>query len=121
LTTIVFLLRGVTQAPSLHAILEESVGKDDSTSSEGGSSGFPISHDCHVVIPVVPIATTPLLEGTPAPLTIPTVPTQTAMPQPDTRLLLERLRAYQEEQQHDLQVDTEREVEQRWCELTVSE
>jgi hypothetical protein len=59
--------------PSPHDILEESVGEDDLTSSEGESSGFPISQGCNVVTPVIPIATTPLSEGTPSPLTIPTV------------------------------------------------
>jgi hypothetical protein len=44
--------------PSLHAILEESTGEDDSTLNEGGSSGFHISWGCNVVTPVVPITTT---------------------------------------------------------------
>jgi hypothetical protein len=44
---------------SLHAILEESPSKDNSDSSEGESSGFPLQRACSVVIPTIPIATTP--------------------------------------------------------------
>jgi hypothetical protein len=47
-------------------------------------------------------------------LTIPTVPYRTAVPQLDTELLHERLRAYQEEQQRVLQAKVEhRAVQQR--------
>jgi hypothetical protein len=74
-------------SPSLHAILKESASKDDSTSSYGGSSDFPISQGCNMVTPAVPIMTTPPPEGTPALLTIPTVPQWTTVPQPDTALL----------------------------------
>jgi hypothetical protein len=45
---------------SLHTILEESVDEGDTTSSEGGSSGFPISRGCNMVTPIVPITTTPM-------------------------------------------------------------
>jgi hypothetical protein len=84
-------------SPSLHAILEEFVGEDDSASSEGRSSGFLISRGCNVVTPTVLITTTPPPEDTPVPLTNPTVPLQTIVPQPATRLLPERQQAYQEE------------------------
>jgi hypothetical protein len=56
-------------SPSLHAILEESTGEDDSSSSEGRSSSFPISRDYNVVTPTITIATMPLPEGPPVPLT----------------------------------------------------
>jgi hypothetical protein len=82
----VFVGMAHNESPSLHAILEESVGEDDSTSSEGGSFGFPISQDCHVVISVVPIATTPPPEGTPTSLSIPMVLSWTTVPQLDTGL-----------------------------------
>jgi hypothetical protein len=49
---------------------------------KGEAPASPITQDRHVVIPTVPIATTLPSEGTPAPLTIPTVLLQTAMPQP---------------------------------------
>jgi hypothetical protein len=61
-------------SPSLHAILEESVDEGDTTSSGGGSSGFPISRGCNMVTPTVSIITTPPSEGIPVHLTIPTVP-----------------------------------------------
>jgi hypothetical protein len=81
-------------SPSLHTILEESTGEDNSASSGGGSSSFPISRSCNVVIPAIPITTTPLPEGTPVLLTIPTVPLRTTVPQPDTGLLPKLLWAY---------------------------
>jgi hypothetical protein len=59
------------------------------------------------VIPAIPIATTPPPKGTLAPLTIPTVPQRVAMPQLDTGLLPEWLRAYQEEENNILQADAE--------------
>jgi hypothetical protein len=95
---------GMTQSgsPSPHAILEEFASEDDSVMTEGGSSGFPISQESNVVKPTIPMATTPPPEGTPAPLTIPTILSQTTMPQPDSGLLPELLQAYQEEQQHTL-------------------
>jgi hypothetical protein len=98
---------------SLHTILKESINEGGTTSSGGGSSGFPISQGCNVM-------TTPPLEGTLAPLTIPTVPLRTVVPQLDTGLPLEWSIAYQEEQQaraHARQVDAERRVMQRCCEL----
>jgi hypothetical protein len=50
---------------SLHGILEESPSEDDSESSEGESSGFPLQRACNAVIPAIPITTTPLPEETP--------------------------------------------------------
>jgi hypothetical protein len=61
-----------------------------------------------VVTSVVPIMTTPPLEGTPPPLTIPTVTQRTAMPKPDNELIPKRLRAHQEEQQCTVQANAER-------------
>jgi hypothetical protein len=83
--------------PSLHAILEESTSEDDSVSSDGGSSSFPIPQDCNVVTPAVPIMTTPSLEETPVLQTMPAVQQRIVIPQLDTRLLPEQLLAYQEE------------------------
>jgi hypothetical protein len=83
-------------------MLEESVCEDDSTSSEWGSSSFPISQGCNVVTPTIPIATTPSPEGNPVPLTIPTVPLWSVVPQPNTELFPKWLRDHQEEQQHVL-------------------
>jgi hypothetical protein len=40
-------------SPSLHAILKESTSEDDSASSDGGSSNFPISRGCNMVTPAV--------------------------------------------------------------------
>jgi hypothetical protein len=85
--------------PSLHAILEDSASEDDSTSNEGESSGFPIPQGCNMVTTAIPIMTTPPQGGALAPLTIPTVPQWTAVPQPDTGLLVEWIWVYQEEQQ----------------------
>jgi hypothetical protein len=73
-----------------------------------------------VVTLVVPIANTLPSEGTPVPLTTPTVPLQTVMAQPKTRLLPEWLRANQEEQSV-LQADTERKATQRWGDRAVIE
>jgi hypothetical protein len=63
-----------SRSPSLHVILKESTRKDDSTPSDGGSSGFPIPRGCNMVTPIIPIMTTPPLEGTPVLQTIPMVP-----------------------------------------------
>jgi hypothetical protein len=93
--------------PTLHDIPEESTSEDDSASSDGGSSGFPISRECNVVIMAIPIATTPLLEGPLMLMAIRTVPQSTAMPQPNTGLLPKHLRACQEEQQCIQQADAE--------------
>jgi hypothetical protein len=90
----IFMGMAHNESPSLHAILEESTNEDDSTSSDGESSGFPISRGCNVVTPPVPIATTPLPKCPLTCLTIPTVSHQTAVPQPDIKLLPKRLRAY---------------------------
>jgi hypothetical protein len=86
---------GHNGSPSLHTILEESTGKDDSASSTGGSSGLSISQKCNVVTLTVPIATTPLSEGTLVLLTIPTVLLWTIVPQPDNGRPPEWLWAYQ--------------------------
>jgi hypothetical protein len=48
-----------SESPSLHAILEELPNEDDSTSSDGESSSFPIPRECNVVTSAIPIATTP--------------------------------------------------------------
>jgi hypothetical protein len=61
-------------SPSLHAILEEYANEDDSTSSDGGSSGFPIPQDCKVVTSAIPIATIPPPEAKPELQTIPMAP-----------------------------------------------
>jgi hypothetical protein len=61
-------------SPSLHAILEESPSEDNSTSSEGESSAFPVPRICNAVISAIPIATTLRLEETSAPQTIPVRP-----------------------------------------------
>jgi hypothetical protein len=58
---------------SLHTILEESTDVCGTSSSGGGRSSFPIYRGCNMVTPTVPITTILLLEGTPAPLTIPMV------------------------------------------------
>jgi hypothetical protein len=67
-------------SPSLHTILEDSIDEGDTASSGGWSSSFPISRECNVVIPNVPITTMLPPEGTLAPLTIATVPLWTAIP-----------------------------------------
>jgi hypothetical protein len=54
-------------SPSLHAILEESPSGDDSASSEGESSSFPLQRACSVVISTIPIVTTGPLEETSVP------------------------------------------------------
>jgi hypothetical protein len=72
--------------PSLHTILEESFEEDDTTSSERGNSGFPISRGRNVVILTIPIKTTPPSKSTLAPLTILMVPLWTAILQPDIGL-----------------------------------
>jgi hypothetical protein len=74
---------------SLHTILMESIDEDDTTSSGGGSFGFPISQGCNIVTPTIPITTTPQPEGTLVSLTIPTTPLWTAAPQSYTGLLRE--------------------------------
>jgi hypothetical protein len=48
-SSIVFVGMTHNGMPSLHTIFEEYASEDDSTSSEGGSSGFPISWGCNVV------------------------------------------------------------------------
>jgi hypothetical protein len=63
-SSVVFVGMAHSKSPSLHAVITETTGEDDLSSRGGGSSGFPISHGCNMVTPAVPIATTPLLEGT---------------------------------------------------------
>jgi hypothetical protein len=46
----IFMGMAHSGSQSLHAILKESTGEDDSTSSEVESFDFPISQDCKVVI-----------------------------------------------------------------------
>jgi hypothetical protein len=58
----------------LHAILEESLSEDDSTSSNGVCFGFPIPRWCNVVTSAIPITTTPPLEETLMLQTITAVP-----------------------------------------------
>jgi hypothetical protein len=53
------------ESMSLHAILEESPNDDDSSSSEGESSGSPLLRVCNTMIPVTAIMTTPPSEETP--------------------------------------------------------
>jgi hypothetical protein len=48
----------------LYDILEESPSKDDSSSSEGESSGSPLLRECERMISVTTIMTTPLSEET---------------------------------------------------------
>jgi hypothetical protein len=55
----VFMGMARSESPSLHAILEELPNEDDSTSSDGESSSFPIPRECNVVTSAIPIATTP--------------------------------------------------------------
>jgi hypothetical protein len=86
-------------SPSLHTILEESTNEGDTAFSGGGSFDFPISQGCNIVTPSAPIKTTLPSEGTPATLTIPTVPLWTVVPQPNTGLCPKQQQAYQEEQQ----------------------
>jgi hypothetical protein len=95
-------------SPSLHAIVEELPREDDSTSSHRGSSGFHIPQNWNVVTSVIPIAATPPPEPNLTYQTIPTVPLLTAVPQTNTELLPEPLRANKEEQQCVLQADIER-------------
>jgi hypothetical protein len=62
----IIMVRGMARSgsPSLHDILEEAPNEDDSTSSEGESSGSPIPTACNMVTSAAPIVTTPLLEET---------------------------------------------------------
>jgi hypothetical protein len=86
-----------SRLPLLHAILEELPSEDDSTSSDGESSGFPIPWECNVVTSTTPILTMPPPEETPVLQTIPVVLHWTVVPQLDIGLLPEQLLAYQEE------------------------
>jgi hypothetical protein len=51
-------------SPSLHTILEESPSEDDSASSDGRSSSFPIPRACNMVTSAIPIVTMPPPEAT---------------------------------------------------------
>jgi hypothetical protein len=79
---------------SLHTILEESSDEGDTTLGGGESSSYPGPRGCNVVTPTVPISTTPLPEGTSAPLAILMVPLWTTAPQLDVGLLPEQQQAY---------------------------
>jgi hypothetical protein len=61
---------------------------DDTASSEGGSSSFPISRGCDMVTLAINNTTTPLSEGTLVPLTVLTVRLHTTVVQPENGLLL---------------------------------
>jgi hypothetical protein len=67
-------------SPSLHTILEDSADEGDTTSSGGGSTGFPISLECNVVTPTIHITTTQPPEGIPSPLTIAIAPLWITIP-----------------------------------------
>jgi hypothetical protein len=84
-------------SPSLSP--EESANEDDMTSHGGGSKGLSIPRGCNMVIATAPVTTMPPLEGIRAPLTIPTVQLRTTIPKLDTKLPLDWLHAYHEEQQ----------------------
>jgi hypothetical protein len=105
-------------SPSLHAILEELVNKDNSTSSDGESFSFPVLRECIVVTSTMPVMTTPRPEETPTLQTIPMVLLWAAVHQPNIRHLPERLLAYQEERQCDLHDDIKHGATQRWGEVT---
>jgi hypothetical protein len=76
-------------SPSLHAILEELVNKDNSASSDGESSGFPVLRECIVVTSTMPVMTTPRPEETRTLQTIPMVLLWAAVHQPNIRHLPE--------------------------------
>jgi hypothetical protein len=84
---------------SLHAILEELPSEDDSVSSNGWSSGYPMPQKCNMVTSAIPVTTTPPSDKTLALQTILAVPRQADAPQPVTRLFPERWLADQEERQ----------------------
>jgi hypothetical protein len=96
---IIFMGMVHSRSLSLHTILKESLDEGDTTSSGWGGSDFTIYRGCNVVTPTVPITTTPASEGTPATLTISTVPLWTTVPQLDPGLPPKELQAYQEEQE----------------------
>jgi hypothetical protein len=91
-------------SPSVDAILEESPSEDDSESTEGESSVFPLQRACSTVIPAVPTVTMPLSEETTEFQTAPTRPQRTTTPIP----LPEPLVAHQEEWQSDIKQKTVR-------------
>jgi hypothetical protein len=78
------VVRGMARSgsPSLHAILKESPSEDDSTSSKGESSGFPLWRVCNAMISVDPISNTSTPEETLAPQTILMRPQWTAIRTP---------------------------------------
>jgi hypothetical protein len=71
---VVFMGMAYNESSLLHTNLKDSANEGDTTSSRGGGSSFPISQECNVVTPTVPITTTPPSDDTPMPLTIATVP-----------------------------------------------
>jgi hypothetical protein len=99
-------------SPLLHAILEESLREDNSVSSEGESSGFPIPRVWNVKISIIPIVATPPPEETPEPQTTSARMQRTATP---TTLPAQPI-AYQEERRRALQDDIKHEAAQRWGE-----
>jgi hypothetical protein len=78
------VVRGMARSgsPSLHAILKESPSEDDSTSSKGESSGFPLWRACNAMISVDPILNTSTPEEILAPQTILMRPQQTTIRMP---------------------------------------
>jgi hypothetical protein len=61
-------------SPLLHTILEVLPSEDNSVSCDEESRSCPIPWECNVVTSVIPIATTPPTEETPALRTMPAVP-----------------------------------------------
>jgi hypothetical protein len=86
----VFVGMAHSGSPSLHTILKDSVDKGDTPSSGGRSFDFPISRECNVVAPSIPIKTAPRTKGTSTHLTIATVPLWTTASQPDHGLTPEQ-------------------------------
>jgi hypothetical protein len=86
----VFMGMAHSGSSSLHTILEDSTDVGNTTSSRGRSSSFPVSRECNVVTPSVPIMSAAPSEGTPTPLAITTVPLWTAAPQPYPMLIPEQ-------------------------------
>jgi hypothetical protein len=76
----------------MHAILEESSNENDSTSSQGESSGSPLLRVCNTMIPSTPLTTTPPPEETPMFQTALTRPQRTTT----STTLLEQLAAHPE-------------------------
>jgi hypothetical protein len=105
-----FIFVGMAQirSPSLHAILEESVGEDDSTSSEGGSSSFPHHSRSPCGDPDRPHRNHTTIGGHSGTSDHTNSLVANRHATANTRLLPNRLWAYQEEQHHVLQANIER-------------